>query len=61
MKPPNHGYNKLLVSDFYHWELEPSGYFVIKENLSKAKPQERVETEFKTINLDDITEDLKEE
>ena len=57
----NHGYNRLLVGDFYHWDLDTIGDFVAKENLSKAKPKKRIETEFTTVNINDITEDLKDE
>jgi len=37
MKYKDMGYNRLLVADFYHWESDNTGNFLIKENFQKAK------------------------
>ena len=35
MKYKEPGYNRLLVADFFHWELDQIGNLVIKENHQK--------------------------
>ena len=47
----NHGYNRKLVGDLYHWEIDQSGYFVIKENLE--------ERDFHTLNINEIMENIQ--
>lgn len=51
----------VLVGDVYHWELDQNGYFIIKDNISKGKTHNMDETEFETINPNNIMEDLKDE
>ncbi len=53
-------YNRMLVGDFYHWELDTDGYFIVKENTSKVKQHQMTEMDFKTINTADIMEDIKD-
>lgn len=31
------GYNRLIVADIYHWELDGNGNILIEENFQKSK------------------------
>nr|MCK4929462.1 hypothetical protein [Nanoarchaeota archaeon] len=61
MRYKDSDYSRVLVGDFYHWELGTDGYFTVKENTSKVKPYKMSEMELKTEKLGDIIEDIKDE
>jgi hypothetical protein len=57
------GSGQIVLGDLYRWELDNNGFFVVEENDSqKLRSIEAMpETDFKTMDLGMITEDIKDE
>lgn len=50
--------NCFLVGDFYHWELDQDGYFVVEKNLDDQ--ENAGDSYFENLNIETITQDIQD-
>jgi hypothetical protein len=51
--------NYFLVGDFYHWELDQDGYFVVEKNSDESS-EYMSDNYFETLNIDSITQNIQD-
>jgi len=61
MNSENSGQTCFLIKDFYHWELERNGNFILDKNSFREDPYDIDDPDLQTANLDEITEPFMDE